>query len=89
MGLTELPIADGRSETIEVCALTELKMLILGREEPGEWKDGEYVPTTIANQLTTLPDELLALVNLRSIVMESSDRFHVDVARERTEFCRR
>ena len=27
--------------------------------------DGEYVPITIANQLTTLPDELLALVSLR------------------------
>jgi len=50
---------------IEVCALTGLKTLILGKEEPGEWKDGEYVPMTIANQLTTLPDELLALVSLR------------------------
>ena len=28
MGLTELPMAYGRSETIEVCALTELKTLI-------------------------------------------------------------
>ena len=43
MGLTELPMADGRSETIEVCALTELKTMILGKEEPGDWKDGEYV----------------------------------------------
>ncbi len=59
MGLTELPI--------ELYTLTELKTLILGKEEPGEWKDGEYVPTTIANQLTTLPDELLALVSLRSV----------------------
>ena len=47
MGLTELPI--------EVCALTELKTLILGKEEPGEWKDGEYELMTIANQLT-LPE---------------------------------
>jgi len=36
-------MADGRSETIEVCALTELKTMILGKEEPGDWKDGEYV----------------------------------------------
>jgi internalin A len=59
MGLTELPI--------EIGVLTGLKTLILGKEEPGEWKDGKYVPTTIANQLTTLPDELLALVSLRSL----------------------
>ena len=55
MGLTELPMAYGRSETIEVCALTELKTLILGKEEPGKWKDGEYELMTIANQLT-LPE---------------------------------
>ncbi|MCX5964137.1 MAG: leucine-rich repeat domain-containing protein [Cyanobacteria bacterium] len=60
MGLTELPI--------EIAVLTGLKTLILGKEEPGEWKDGKYVPPiTIANQLTTLPDELLALVSLRSL----------------------
>ena len=35
MGLTELPI--------EIAQLTKLKTLILGKEEPGEWKDGEYV----------------------------------------------
>ncbi|MCY7406359.1 MAG: hypothetical protein LH631_02985 [Alkalinema sp. CAN_BIN05] len=47
--------------------LTALKTLILGEEEePGEWKYGEDVPTTIANQLTTLPDELLALLSLRA-----------------------
>ena len=59
MGLTELPI--------EIAQLTKLKTLILGKEDPGEWKDDEYVPITIANQLTTLPDELLALVSLRSL----------------------
>ena len=51
--LTEWPMADGRSETIEIGVLTGLKTWILGKEEPGEWKDGEYVPMTIANQLTT------------------------------------
>jgi hypothetical protein len=45
--------------------LTALKTLILGKEGSGEWQDGEHVPTTIANQLTTLPDELLDLVSLR------------------------
>ena len=50
MNLTELPP--------EIVCLTGLRSLILGKEEVGEWKDGEYVPTTIANQLTTLPEEL-------------------------------
>ena len=59
MNLTELPP--------EIGSLTGLRSLILGKEEVGEWKDGEYVPTTIANQLTTLPEELGALVNLREI----------------------
>ena len=59
MNLTELPP--------EIACLTELRSLILGKEDVGEWKDGEYVPTTIANQLTTLPEELGALVNLREI----------------------
>ena len=35
MGLTELPMDDGRSETIEIGGLTGLKTLILGKEEPG------------------------------------------------------
>jgi hypothetical protein len=64
-GIDRMPMAYGRSETIEIGLLTELKTLILGKEESGDWKDGEYVLTTIANQLTTLPNELLELVNLR------------------------
>ena len=50
MELTELPP--------EIACLTGLRSLILEKEEVGEWKDGEYVPTTIANQLTTLLEEL-------------------------------
>ena len=38
--------------------------------------DDEYVPTTIANQLTTLPEELGALVNLREIDLSGNPIAH-------------
>ena len=68
MNLTELPP--------EIACLTELRSLILGKEEVGEWKDGEYVPITIANQLTTLPEELGGLVNLREIDLSGNPIAH-------------
>ena len=38
--------------------------------------DDEYIPTTIANQLTTLPEELGALVNLREIDLSGNPIAH-------------
>jgi len=58
-GLTELPAAIGK--------LTQLETLILGKVEKREWQDGKPVLTLITNQLATLPNELTALKNLKSL----------------------
>jgi internalin A len=58
-GLTELPAEIGK--------LIQLETLILGKVE--EWKrvDDKFVPTLVTNELTTLPKELAALANLRTL----------------------
>jgi internalin A len=59
--LTELPAA--------ISKLTQLETLILGKVTQGIWEevDGKFVPPAITNQLTTLPQGLASLENLRSL----------------------
>ncbi len=64
MKLTKLPTA--------LCQPTELKSLILSKEETGKWKDGEYVPVTVANQVTHLSPQLKQLVKLSSLELSGN-----------------
>jgi internalin A len=59
LGLEELPPEIGKC--------TQLETLVLGKVEKGEWVDGKLTAKLITNQLSTLPKELRALENLRSI----------------------
>ncbi|MEG4377187.1 MULTISPECIES: leucine-rich repeat domain-containing protein [unclassified Microcoleus] len=59
LGLEELPQEIGKC--------TQLETLVLGKVEKWKWADGKLTPKLITNQLSTLPEELRALENLRSI----------------------
>ena len=59
LGLEELPPEIGKC--------TQLETLVLGKVEKGEWVDGKLTAKLITNQLSTLPQELRSLENLRSI----------------------
>ncbi|MEG5162985.1 leucine-rich repeat domain-containing protein [Microcoleus sp. AT3-A2] len=65
LGLEELPPEIGKC--------TQLESLVLGKVN--RWRvgaDGKWTPLPITNQLTSLPDELRSLANLRSINLSSN-----------------
>ncbi len=68
-GWEELDLAGNDLEELppEVGKLTQLKTLILGKVEKWEWVDKNPIPTLITNRFTTLPSELSALQNLRTL----------------------
>src|SRR5919199_1730113 len=69
-GQTELDLAGLGLEELppEIGKCTQLETLVLGKKtEDWELFDGKYRPKLITNQLRTLPEELRALGNLRSI----------------------
>ena len=63
-GLTELPPQIGK--------LTQLETLVLGKVETWEWVKGKAVLTLLTNQLTALPQELAALRNLKTLVLNGN-----------------
>ncbi len=63
-GLTELPAEIGK--------LTQLETLILGRVKKAEWLDDTYISMLMTNELTTLPQELEALENLRTLTLSGN-----------------
>ncbi|NJR23767.1 MAG: GTP-binding protein [Richelia sp. CSU_2_1] len=59
LGLEELPPEIGKC--------TQLETLVLGKVNRWRGVDGKWTPQPITNQLTSLPEELRTLKNLRSI----------------------
>ncbi|MCC3497176.1 MAG: leucine-rich repeat domain-containing protein [Microcoleus sp. PH2017_15_JOR_U_A] len=73
-GQTELDLAGLGLEELppEIGKCTQLETLVLGKVEDWEWVDGKHTPKLITNQLSTLPEELRSLINLRSINLSSN-----------------
>ena len=59
LGLEELPPEIGKC--------TQLETLVLGKVKSWRGVDGKWTPQPITNQLTSLPEELRSMKNLRSI----------------------
>ncbi|TAG86009.1 MAG: GTP-binding protein, partial [Oscillatoriales cyanobacterium] len=68
-GSTELDLAGLGLEELppEIGKCTQLESLVLGKMDKREFVDGKVTPKLITNQLSTLPEELRSLENLRSI----------------------
>jgi internalin A len=74
-GQTELDLAGLGLEELppEIGKCTQLETLVLGKVN--RWRvgaDGKWTPLPITNQLTSLPEELRSLTNLRSINLSSN-----------------
>ncbi|MCC3410372.1 MAG: leucine-rich repeat domain-containing protein [Microcoleus sp. PH2017_02_FOX_O_A] len=68
-GQTELDLAGLGLEELppEIGKCTQLESLVLGKVESWIRVDGKMTPQPITNQLTSLPEELRSLANLRSL----------------------
>ncbi len=68
-GQTELDLAGLGLEELppEIGKCTQLETLVLGKVKRWGGADGKWTPQPITNQLTSLPEELRSLENLRSI----------------------
>jgi internalin A len=68
-GQTELDLAGLGLEELppEIGKCTQLETLVLGKVNRWRGVDGKWTPQPITNQLTSLPEELRSLKNLRSI----------------------